>query len=322
MSSAAHTFTIMKTNTLFALSLFVCPLFAEDAALTPTTAVSPAPSADAENPYLRLAQQLTETEMQIYRALKYVKDKKSADASAEKVSRLLVRRAGLLREREALGAPTKAQQDEVDVFRQQLMIKESTLSLVAHAAEKLLKAGCYDSGALFRTVKALYKTKPMTTVINMQILDQGQDYAELSDAEKNTGLGEDNPHLPLMKKMHESTYELVKALQGIQDKETAEAAAIRISEILSQNRALQKEDEALGEPTEEQQDEFYDYIAVNAGRDTSTSDLIFENERLTEANFFGSEALEAAVHSVIQIHEEPRKHIYSWPEGGESVTID
>lgn len=311
----------MKTHALIALSLFVCPLFAEESALTPP-AVSPALSATAENPHLRLAKQRMAAEKQILDILKDVKDKESADEAAAKVLKLIVRRAGLLRETEALCAPTKAQRDEVELFCQQQMGEGSTLSLVAYAVEDLINAGCYDSKALFRTVKALYKTKPMTTVINMQLMNQGQDYAELSDAEKNTGLGEDNPHLPLMKKMHESTYELVKALQGIQDKETAEAAATRISEILSQNRALQKEDEALGEPTEEQQDEFYDYIAVNAGRDTSTSDLIFENERLTEANFFGSEALEAAVHSVIQIHEEPRKHIYSWPEGGESVTID
>lgn len=311
----------MKTHALIALSLFVCPLFAEETALTPP-AVSPAPSATAENPHLRLAKQRTAAEKQILDILKDVKDKESADEAAAKVLKLIVRRAGLLRETEALCAPTKAQRDEVELFRQQQMGEGSTLSLVAYAVEDLINAGFYDSKALFRTVKALYKTKPMSTVINMQLMNQGQDYAELSDAEKNTGLGEDNPHLPLMKKMHESTYELVKALQGIQDKETAEAAATQISEILSQNRALQKEDEALGEPTEDQQDEFYDYIAVNAGRDTSTSDLIFENERLTEANFFGSEALEAAVHSVIQIHEEPRKHIYSWPEGGESVTID
>lgn len=311
----------MKTHALIALSLFVCPLFAEESALTPP-AVSPALSATAENPHLRLAKQRMAAEKQILDILKDVKDKESADEAAAKVLKLIVRRAGLLRETEALCAPTKAQRDEVELFCQQQMGEGSTLSLVAYAVEDLINAGFYDSKALFRTVKALYKTKPMSTVINMQLMNQGQDYAELSDAEKNTGLGEDNPHLPLMKKMHESTYELVKALQGIQDKETAEAAATRISEILSQNRALQKEDEALGEPTEEQQDEFYDYIAVNAGRDTSTSDLIFENERLTEANFFGSEALEAAVHSVIQIHEEPRKHIYSWPEGGESVTID
>lgn len=322
MVSAAHTSGIMKTRALIALSLFVCPLFAADAALTPPPADSPAPSATAANPYLRLAQQKTEAEKQICGILWGVKDKESADAAAVKVSHLIVRRAGLHRETVALGNPTEAQQNEVDLYRQQQMTEGSNLSLVAYAVEDLIEAGFYDSEALFRVVKSLYRTKPMSTVIRMQISDQGQDYADLSDAEKNTGLGENNPHLPLMKKMHANTFDLVKTLQSVQDKETAEAAAVRIQEIVSLNKALQKEDEALGKPTEEQQDELYDYIAINAGRDTGTSDLIFEHERLTEANFFGSDALEAAENSVIQIHEEPKKHIYSWPEGGESVTTD
>lgn len=318
MAPVAHTFTMMKMPSFLALSLFFCPLFAENAAVTTTSGITAA----AENPRADLVRQMVACEVQIAEMLHTVKDEESADAVAVKIQDFILRRAGLLREAETQGASAEELQAELKLYRHQRMNEENTLKEIAIAVNALRESDFYGSYDLFRAVKSLFKIMPGKTVIRTQLVSQGQDYADLCDAEKNTGTGDDNPHLALTKQMTKCTADFLETLYQVQDKETAEAAACRISEILSGHQALKKDAEALGEPTEEQQDELYDYIVDCAARNAHSTELVFEHARLTEAEFYGSEALEAAVHRVIQIHEEPGKYIFSWPEGGESITIE
>lgn len=284
--------TVMKTTLLLTAALCCLPALGQQPAEPQQPQSHPVSAAQS------IINQMQATTNALVDVLQGVSDKAGADAAAREVGELVVQ-LKLLNDLAGY-APDYAAQ-----------IESMRMAQVNALMPMLMNTNpCYGSEAMLKALAPVVTIRPVQQLETAQPVQQPQPEAQQPAPAEDTQ-PEESPAQQLAAAILDGYKELTTILKGVQDQDSADAAAPYAAQVIA--GILPLYDEA------EETEGLADAVGVQIAQTQEISDLadLIENLLQAEPALYGSQALSNALALIVTIEEETEDEEAEQPQDGQ-----